>query len=342
MRTFLLSITIAFMALQANAQTVSNFDDLSLSKSDTFYVNYTKPGKDVGFTDSLAYFPCVYDTGYGAQFLSYGFVYSNVKDSTHGDYLHSNSSRSASAHSGSNYAVAFVGYSGLTVNLLGTAKGKPVEGFYINNSTYTYAQMKNGNSFSYVKFGNPKKTNDTTKFTPSHGRDWFKLSVFGYSGGTLKADTVSYYLADYRSTDSTKWTMTTTWNWVNLLPLGDVDSLSFVLSSSDTGTYGMNTPAYFCMDDFTPHNSGLSVSNSPSRVAAKVYPMPATNVLNVELIDSTAIQQAVIMDMQGRIIAEQQVNSATTQINTSGLSAGMYILQLKGKDQEATMRFIKQ
>ncbi|MEZ4953573.1 MAG: DUF4465 domain-containing protein [Saprospiraceae bacterium] len=32
--------------------------------------------------------------------------------------------------------------------------------------------------------------------------------------------------------------------------LGHVDSL-FTLSSSDAGVFGMNTPAYFCLDNLT-------------------------------------------------------------------------------------------
>ena len=40
-----------------------------------------------------------------------------------------------------------------------------------------------------------------------------------------------------------------TWEWVDLTSLGVVYGLEFELTSSDTGAYGMNTPAYFAMDD---------------------------------------------------------------------------------------------
>ena len=42
------------------------------------------------------------------------------------------------------------------------------------------------------------------------------------------------------------------WEWVDLSSLGTVAGLEFDLSSSDTGPSGMNTPAYFAMDDLTP------------------------------------------------------------------------------------------
>ena len=40
------------------------------------------------------------------------------------------------------------------------------------------------------------------------------------------------------------------WTYVDLSELGEIDGLTFEMSSSDTGTYGMNTPAYFAMDNF--------------------------------------------------------------------------------------------
>jgi hypothetical protein len=39
------------------------------------------------------------------------------------------------------------------------------------------------------------------------------------------------------------------WTWIDLISPGDVIGLEFSLSSSDAGTYGMNTPAYFAMDN---------------------------------------------------------------------------------------------
>ena len=41
------------------------------------------------------------------------------------------------------------------------------------------------------------------------------------------------------------------WTWFDTSGLGKVHGLKFSLSSSDTGQFGMNTPAYFAMDDLT-------------------------------------------------------------------------------------------
>ena len=56
------------------------------------------------------------------------------------------------------------------------------------------------------------------------------------------------YLADYRFADNSLDYILDTWTFVDLKPLGEVATLEFALSSSDTGDFGMNTPAYFCLD----------------------------------------------------------------------------------------------
>jgi hypothetical protein len=42
------------------------------------------------------------------------------------------------------------------------------------------------------------------------------------------------------------------WSEVDLSSLGEVKSIEFALSSSDVGTWGMNTPAYFAADTVVP------------------------------------------------------------------------------------------
>ncbi len=76
--------------------------------------------------------------------------------------------------------------------------------------------------------------------------------VWGFKEST-STDTIEYYLADYRFDESEKDYIIKTWQWVDLSSLGKVDSLMFGLESSDNGDWGMNTPAYFCMDDLTVH-----------------------------------------------------------------------------------------
>jgi hypothetical protein len=156
--------------------------------------------------------------------------------------------------------------------------------------------------------------------------------VKGYSGGVLTADSVNFYLADSTA-------IVDTWQWVNLLPLGNVDSVQFSLSSSNTTAGAIDVPAYFCMDNFTTFETE-SVKNVQPSYIAKVYPNPATDMVYVDVADNS-VQQITLVDVTGKVIGTYAVAQDHTAINTSSLPAGMYILQMTGNEKTATARFVK-
>ncbi len=135
-----------------------------------------------------------------------------------------------SANYGVAYAAAFNGPCYVAVNNHGT--GAVVPGFYITNSSYAYSSMTNGDGFA-------------KKFDKG---DWFKLTITGYDVDGNETGTKDFYLADLR--DPSKAYIINDWRYVDLSGLGKVKKLGFELSSSDSGDYGMNTPAYFCFDNF--------------------------------------------------------------------------------------------
>ncbi len=98
------------------------------------------------------------------------------------------------------------------------------EEIYVTNSAWDYYAMKNGSAYS-------------KKFTST---DWCILHVKGVRNGVLTGE-VKVYLA--QGTD-----VLNGWKRVDLDALGDVDMIYFQMTSSDSGQWGMNTPAYFCID----------------------------------------------------------------------------------------------
>jgi len=333
MRTFtLLSLALTLGAIAANAQTVATFDDLVLSKADTYYVNYSASGSDVGFNDGLAHFPCVYDTSGGYVVWSY-FAYSNMTDSITSGFGNQYAAKTGIGYDTShNYAVASclnpLTYADNAILYLdSSAIGKAVSGFYVTNSTYAYNAMRDGGVINYP----------ARKF---HSGDWFLLTIKGVKDSVLTKDSVNFYLADFRFSDTDSNYILNTWQWVNLLPLGHVDTLLFTLTSSDTGVYGMNTPSYFCMDNFTTDETSASVKNITAPIA-KVYPNPATNMLYVDVADNS-IKEITVTDILGKVINTFTVSNAQVQINTATLPAGEYFLKLLGNDKSATVRFIKE
>ena len=133
-----------------------------------------------------------------------------------------------------NYGVSYASayYGPCTVKVLNHEGGIVVPGFYITNSAYAYVSMLNGDAYA-KKFGEG---------------DWFKLTIKGFDAEGAETGTKEYYLADLRDAD--KAYIINDWRYVDLSGLGKVSKLSFELTSTDNGDWGMNTPAYFCFDNF--------------------------------------------------------------------------------------------
>lgn len=115
-----------------------------------------------------------------------------------------------------------------------TLLGEPavVPGFYITNSSYAYTSITNGDGYA-------------KKFEKG---DWFKLTITGYDADNNETGSKEYYLADLR--DEATAYIINDWRYVDLSGLGKVAKIGFALSSTDGGSWGMNTPAYFCFDNF--------------------------------------------------------------------------------------------
>jgi hypothetical protein len=114
-----------------------------------------------------------------------------------------------------------------------------VDGMYVTNVTYTYLAVVDGNDGAGFVKG------------PFAAGDWLKLDAVGIDaqGGETGRSTI--YLADYQEGAAQA---LDEWTWFDLSPLGEnVSAIEFEMSSTDTGPFGMNTPAYFAVDDLTFH-----------------------------------------------------------------------------------------
>ena len=101
----------------------------------------------------------------------------------------------------------------------------------VNNTTYTALTIRRG---------------DTNAKAFDYG-DWYKLTIKGYDKEDNPTGEVEFYLADYRQDENYK--IISTWSKVDLHDLGKVNSVEFILTSTDTNEDGYNTPLYFCLDN---------------------------------------------------------------------------------------------
>ena len=231
-RFYLMIVAMFFLMAPVVNASVSTFDDLTLA-SESYWNGSDGSG---GFTSGDAYFINNYNSTYGSWD---GFAYSNTTDATTAGYANQYSAITGGGYNSSNYGVSYMGYSNPpTISF--TSAGI-VTGMYVTNTTYAYLSMQNGDAFA-KKFGG--STGDDA--------DWFMLSVTGIDTAGATTSPIDFPLADFRFADNSLDYIIDEWTWLDLSGFGnDIIGLQFALSSSDVGAWGMNTPAYFALDDVT-------------------------------------------------------------------------------------------
>lgn len=161
----------------------------------------------------------------------YGYTISNETSADFtglDDQFHS---ANGGGYNSSNFAVAYP--QGKTIVPVGYAEGTVIPGFYVNNSAYAVNSMENGDGFA-KQFGKG---------------DWFKLTAsIKTADGTTNQDLV--YLADMRDETPAEHYILKDWEYVDLSRFGKIQSITFNFESSDTGSYGINTPTFLCIENF--------------------------------------------------------------------------------------------
>lgn len=201
--------------------------------------------------------------------------------------------------------------------------GLQAKGIWINNSAYAYYSMKNGDGFA-KKFGG-KTGNDS---------DYFRIKIYLHAERKIK-DSAIFYLADFRNSDNSKDYIIKDWTYLKFNELTYFDTITFKLESSDVGQFGMNTPAFFCIDEIESFKV-TSVNELTNRGNLKVYPNPSSNRIFVDFNKDFSVIN--IIDLQGKVV----LTSNKTEINIEGLENGIYLCQLVTDTGITSTKFIKQ
>ena len=256
---------MAVLPLSAQTVTVADFENLEIGAEGHMSVSTEADDERTEFTSGSFTFAsgCMSDWDYW-YFFGYANRTSSAFESLDDQW---NNVVGGGYDGSSNYGVAYVAdFNGpcyATVKLDG---GAVVPGFYVTNSAYSYASIIKGDNYA-KKFGMG---------------DWFKLTVTGYDAAGESTGTVDFYLADLR--DANYAYIVNDWRWVDLTSLGKVKRLGFTMSSSDSGQWGMNTPAYFCLDNL----GGTKPEHED--------PIP-TGIVSVKAQNGTAVER---YDLGGR------------------------------------------
>jgi hypothetical protein len=206
-------------------------------------------------------------------------------------------------------------------------KDTVVSGVYVTNSTYAYLSMKNGDAYS-KKFGGESGNDE----------DYLILTIEGFNSDNISTGKVEFFLADYTYSDNTNDYILDSWKWVNLNKLGRISKLQFSLRSSDNEAWGMNTPAYFCIDNLN-HEIPTS-SPELQEVQTAVYPNPFNDRIVISGIKSTA--RVTISDISGKMVNEYLNISNNQAINgLDNLKSGVYIIKITEGNSQTTSKLLK-
>lgn len=192
---------------------------------------------------------------------------------------------------------SFYGEKGCTLTM---SDGQPrqVKSAWFNLNSYPYYCIEYGDAYARAL------TNG----------DEFTLTVHGVAADESEK-TVDITLASYTNGDLT---INRGWKLVDLSSLGAVNQLYFTMSSTDSGEWGMNTPAYFCMDK-------LAVSSEPETSVANVEAQRSITYDRQSAI-ATAPEFISVYDTAGNRL----MSSESGRANLSSLPAGVYLLKSGG------------
>jgi len=243
----LLIISIFYFTSNIAQQNVADFENLSLNP-ETYW-----DGSDLSGTSLASNYTTYFDAGIATfnnvwnsswSYWKDGWIYSNNSDTITSGFTNLSSSIvGQGANSSSNYAI---GQNNTYIKIDTSNGSAPINGMYITNTTYAHNSMRDGDQFA-------------KKFT-NIDQDFFKLTISSIDNG-LVIDSVEFFLADFTHTDSLQDYIIDDWQYVDISTLGIIDSIKFSLSSSDNGSFGMNTPAFFAIDNITQNSNIYGFEN---------------------------------------------------------------------------------
>ncbi len=324
-------ISVIFLSFSTKSQNVANFENINLQPN-SFWNGSDNSG---GFYSGSFYFFNSYTNYGGGMYAWYGFACSNINDTTTIGYTNQYAAITGKgALNSTNYAVSYINYDWannytMLPNTVRFTNPSTLTGFYVTNSTYAYYSMLYGDGSFAKKFGG----------TTGNDPDWFKLQIKCYYSGFVK-DSLDFFLADFRFSNNTLDYIVKDWKWVDLSSFGILDSITFGLTSSDTGAYGMNTPAYFCLDELNSSTLNSYEHKLLNFNDIILYPIPTNDILFFKSVN-LFIESVKISNMSGLLIKEISVRNNTNSLELSDLSPGIYTLEFISGNRKFYKKIVK-
>jgi len=326
----LIFFLLAFLSIKAtNAQ--GNFENLT-TKLDSTGKDYFKGYAGIAGFNTFSTFGATFvnrnDTSAFGDSWS-GWAISRLKDSISIAYdTNDCAAIPATGYGGSSvYATAYLSYLPEENKIRFQNVQLGVMGFFITNSTIAYRSMQNGDMFA-KKFGG----------VSGNDPDFFRIIIKGWNNGVLVPDSIVHYLADFRDSNNANDYIVKDWQYVNLGNKFN-DSIIYRLESSDTNAWGMNTPAFFCIDNILYQPESVSAFDTQTDI--QIYPNPCIDelVLNNKSPESLTF---TILQLDGKLVTHATIHSMQLQhLDTKTWGAGIYIVHVKSSTREYYYKIVK-
>ena len=127
-------------------------------------------------------------------------------------------------------------------------------------------------------------------------------------------------------------------SWNN--PVTSTDTV-FEYKITTAGTYNYWCAIHTTMMEgsFTVGPTGVNIVSKSSGVFAKLYPNPASHVLNIHLNNTPNNNSFIVTDVQGKVVLKTTLTNEDNAINISEWGKGIYFYMLKNSDEEMKGKF---
>jgi hypothetical protein len=245
-----------------------------------------------------------------------GWILSAGNDTDTPGFINEHSARPGEGADGSdNYAVTYVVGESI-IKFDDYSIPRKFTAISITNNTYAYKSMLEGDQFA-KRFGG-EDGND---------KDFFILTIKGYNDGVVMNDSIDFVLADYRFDNNDEDYILQDWEAIDVSKIGDADSLSLRLFSSDNSSFGMNTPAYICLDNIT----WQTVSNVSSIDDDGFY-LVSNLITNSLSINAPEFTRYIIYNRNGRTVKHGSLIKGLNNLNLAELGTGLYFVKINNRN----------
>lgn len=265
-------------------------------------------------------------SGYWAN----GFAVSNVTDVVTPGWGNQYASFAGGGSNSENFGVF---YGSGTIDF---ASDRQVMSIDITNTTYAALSMRDGDQFG-KQFGSIYAA-DSVTVDGTDGEDFFLLKIIPLDAtNNASGDTVEFYLADYRFADNNDDYIIDSWTTIEFdtAPF-TAKKLQFELSSSDNDPqFGMNTPAYFAIDNIVSVEYFIGVKEN--KIDWSIAPNPTTGIIVIKSAEQGSVS---IRNNAGQMVVAETM-SGTNAIDLSTVPAGVYFATIKTANGSNTQKIIK-